>query len=147
MSNFSVNVITFLFFSWYRYCTTPHTVCQERNGKSVAETRHFYAFSTILNLHIRHKERAAPPREIPIQNRSVLDIYLFLPYHISTSFAVHNSTTGGCESTEIIRGFAPYYSQTFSFFIKSNGCPTLDNTFPYSLSKLMVFNSFKRTTL
>ena len=32
-------------------------------------------------------ERAAPPREIPIQNRSVFAIYLFLPCHVYASFS------------------------------------------------------------
>ena len=33
-----------------------------------------------------------------------------------------------------------------SFFMKSKGCPTLDDIFPYSLSKSIVFNSFNGKT-
>ena len=34
------------------------------------------------------KERVAPPREIPIQNRSVFVIYLFCPCHMHYLFFV-----------------------------------------------------------
>ena len=42
----------------------------------------YHSSSMMFISHLRDKERAAPPREIPIQNRSVFAIYLFLPYHM-----------------------------------------------------------------
>ena len=35
-----------------------------------------------VEIRFPDKERAVPPREIPIQNRSAFAIYLFCPYHV-----------------------------------------------------------------
>ena len=49
---------------------------------SQGEMLPYHNSSMMFISHLRDKERAAPPREIPIQNRSVLIIYLFLTCHM-----------------------------------------------------------------